>query len=352
MAAPSIPNNFYVSTANAQNLAGWDITPTATSYIVQRSLDGVTFTTVATLTGTPLATSYLDTTVTSGIAYYYQVAASNTDGSSAYTTATAVVPSMTGELSLGAIILSAKQRADRVNSNFVTKSEWISYVNQAMFELYDLLVTIYEDYFVATPAQFTTNGNTFLYPLPNGITSYVNGVSFQSGYIAPPFYKLIGVDLGINTANNAFVTLNRFNFIDRNRYVYPNSASTIYGVYNMQYRILGTNQIEFIPVPASGQIIRLWYIPRLTQLLQDTDVTTQGISGWIEYVIVRAAKYALDKEESDTSQLNLELVALNKRIEESGMNRDAGQPETVSDSRRAGNFGSSGDGTGWNQAGW
>jgi hypothetical protein len=259
---------------------------------------------------------------------------------------------MTGELPLSSIILQAQQRADRVNSNFVTKPEWINYVNQAMFELYDLLVTVYEDYFIATPAQFSTNGSTFQYPLPDGVTSFVNGLTYQPGYIAPPFYKLWGVDLAINTANNAYVTLNKFNPIDRNRYVYPNSASTIYGVYNMQYRLIG-DSIEFIPVPAGNQIIRIWYIPRLTQLLQDTDVTTQGISGWIEYVIVRAAKYALDKEESDTTQLNTELVALNDRIRASAMNRDAGQPDTVSDIRKGGYWGGNGfGGANSPMAGW
>lgn len=349
---PSTPLSFFVQTANAQNLVSWAITATATSYIVQRSLDGVTFTTVATISGSPLATNYLDSTVSSGIAYWYQVAASNGSGTSAYTVAQMVVPSMSGELSLGSIRLQAQQRADRVNSNYVTLPEWNNYINQAMFELYDLLVTVYEDYFIATPAQFLTNGSTFQYSLPDGVTSFVNGLTFQPGYIAPPFYKLWGVDLAVNTANNAYVTLNKFNPIDRNRYVYPNSASTIYGVYNMQYRLIG-NKIEFIPVPAGNQIIRLWYIPRLTQLLQDTDVTTQGISGWIEYVIVRAAKYALDKEESDTTQLNTELVALDARIKASAMNRDAGQPDVVSDIRKGGYYGGNGfGGSNSPQAGW
>jgi hypothetical protein len=80
----------------------------------------------------------------------------------------------------------------------------------------------------------------------------------------------------------------------------------------------------------------------MTQLLQDTDTTIQGISGWIEYVIVRAAKYALDKEEQDTSVLTQEIQFVKQRIEESAANRDAGQPDTISDT----NQGSWGNG--WN----
>jgi hypothetical protein len=147
----------------------------------------------------------------------------------------------------------------------------------------------------------------------------------------------VGVDLALNNATNAYVTVNKFNFVDRNRFIYPNTASTIYGVFNLQYRMMG-NQIMFIPTPSAGQALRLWYIPRLTELLLETDITTEGFSGWLEYVIVRAAKYALDKEESDTSKLTEELVYLKGRIEETAANRDAGMPDTISDTNN-GNWG-------------
>ena len=97
---------------------------------------------------------------------------------------------------------------------------------------------------------------------------------------------------------------------------------------------MGLNQIEFIPTPSAGQAIRLWYIPRLTQLLQDTDTTNTGISGWIEYVIVRSAMYALAKEESDISVLTQQLLFLKGRIEETAANRDAGMPDTISDTNQ------------------
>jgi hypothetical protein len=212
-----------------------------------------------------------------------------------------------------------------------------------MFELYDLLITVYEDYYVATPIQFVSDCSTFLYDLPNGANTFLNALTLQT-FTPKPFYKLMGVDLNIQNTNNGYVTINKFNFIDRNRFVYPNTASTIYGVFNMQYRVVG-DKIEFIPTPSANQAIRLWYIPRLTEMLADTDVTDIGISGWLEYVIVRAAKYALDKEESDTTKLDEELVYLKQRIEETAANRDAGQPDKISATRTSGGmFGTSG---GW-----
>lgn len=341
MAIPGSPLNVYLTQANRQVLFQWDLTVGATSYIVQRSVDGVTYSTVSS----PTNPYYLDTAVVAGNQYWYQAAAVNASGTSAYSAPQSTVPTPTGEFSLGGIRLAAQQRADRVASNFVTKPEWSSYINQAMFELYDLLITTYSDYYVATPAQFITSNNNGMYPLPDGITSFSNGITGAPGYIAPALYKLLGVDLGLNTANNAWVTVKKFNWSDRNRFIYPNTASTIYGVFNLQYRLMG-NFIDFIPPPSSNQPIRLWYIPRLTELLQDTDITTTGISGWIEYVIVRAAKYALDKEESDTSKLDTQIAYLKGRIEESAQNRDAAFPDTISDVRGSSWNGQSGNGYG------
>jgi hypothetical protein len=147
--------------------------------------------------------------------------------------------------------------------------------------------------------------------------------------------------------------MGKFPFTERNDYVYPNAAGTIYGVYNMRYQLVGSN-LMIIPTPTANQLLSIWYIPRLPELMQDTDITTIGISGWLQYVIVRAAKYALDKEESDTTKIDAELLYLKGRIEESAVDRDAGVPNTIS--RVRGFNGINGrDGSSWGGtpvAGW
>lgn len=343
MATPGIPQSLIVQTGNAQNLVSWDLSSGATSYLIQRSLDNVTYSLLTTVTGSPLYTHYLDEDVEVGVQYWYKVSASNTDGDSSYTNPQTIIPANHGENSLYAIRLMSQQTADRVNSNFVTKSEWNSFINLASYELYDLLVGTYEDYYIGTPIQFVTDGSTYIYPLPTGLNEFQNGLNPNETFTPPALYKLTGVDLALQTASNAYVSINKFNFIDRNRFVFPNTASSIYGVFNMQYRQMG-NKIEFIPTPSAGQSIRLWYIPRMTELLRDTDISDNSISGWIRYVIVRAAKYALDKEESDTTKLDQELVFLKARIEEMASNRDAGQPDTISNLRNSWN-------TGWGTSG-
>jgi hypothetical protein len=163
------------------------------------------------------------------------------------------------------------------------------------------------------------------------------------------------MDLNVNTSTitPSRVTLQKFDFIKRNQYVYPNSTSTIYGVYNMRYRLMG-NLLWIIPTPAGGQNLIMWYSPKMPQLLLDTDLTTTGVSGWLRYVIVRAAIYALSKEEgSDVSQLDQELLFLKQRIQEASQNRDAGIPDTISETRIDPAYGGTGWGSGGGgQAGW
>lgn len=345
MAIPGIPNNFNVSQGNGQVLTQWNISAGATSYSVQRSIDGVNYTSIAT----PTATQYVDTSVSLGVQYWYQVASVNVSGTSPYTVQQSIIPTPTGEMSLAELRTRSLQRADRLNSNFVTLTELNSYINQSMFELYDLLITVYEDYYLAPSASFAANGSLFQYPLPDGSTTFLN--QNNQPFVPPALYKLYGVDLAISNATNAFVTVNKYNFIDRNRFVYPNTASTIYGVFNLQYRMLGNN-IQFIPTPSANQIIRLWYVPRLQQLLLDTDLTTTGISGWCEYIITDVAIKILQKEESDVSVLAVQKGELIKRINDSATNRDQGQPDKVSDTRQGDWSDGWGGGTNGSIGGW
>ena len=264
MPVPSTPTNLYVQDGNGTVGLQWDLMSGATGYKIQRSTDGVTF----SLLASPTVNYYLDTTVSAGSRYWYQVCASNGSGDSSYTASQYVIPSLTGKMSLWQVRLLAQQRADRVNNNFVTQTEWNSYINQSAFELYDMLVTLYEDYYLASPAIFQTVGGQNTYTLPNGVASFkdMSGNSF----VAPALYKLMGVDFGLANMSNAWVTVKKYDFVQRNRFVFPNLNSTYMGVFNLQYRMMGDN-LQFIPTPSGSQYVRLWYIPRMAQLVMDND---------------------------------------------------------------------------------
>lgn len=341
---PPFQQQTYLQQGNREVLVSWNVVSGATSYNVYRNTTGIAPTLPAAALATVTTPKYLDTSALPNTQYYYWVSSLNGSGESSLTapTPSSIIPVVAGEMSLSQIRLMSQQKADRINSNFVTLPEWNSFINLAADELYDLVTTVFEDYYIAEPVYFTTNGSSLSYPIPDGINTFQDAAG--ANIVPEPLYKLCGVDLGLNNAPNGFVTVQKYNFIDRNRYVFPNTASTIYGVFGLQYRVVG-NKLRFIPQPSSNQPIRLWYIPRRRQLLNDTD-TTDGFNGWTNYIIARAAKYALDKEESDTSKLDAEILYLKQRIEESAPNRDAGQPDTISDGRMASGFGPDGGG-GW-----
>jgi hypothetical protein len=297
-----------------------------------------------------------------------------------------------GLVTLGDIRLQAQQRADRVNSNFVTTTEWNAYISSSAKELYDLLITTYgSDYYVAPPYQFVTTGLVNTYTLPDGLTT----TSVDTGLVAAPLYKLIGVDLQAFNTNNDWCTLHRFEFTDRNKYSRAISYN-FRGYQNLKYKIVGNN-LWFQAPPQAGQIIQLWYIPKspnlqttvtgtttastsvvqvsdtsalavgqsvqvlgvststylISTISQNTSFTLtgysaattgatqfqcwsdttsfEGISGWEEYVILDAAIKALLKEESDANALMSQKAAMLRRIEESAPNRDAAEAPTVSD---------------------
>lgn len=352
MAIPAVPQNVTAEQADGNILISWTASSGATSYKIQRSTDGVNFTNLATA---GIVNQYVDSLPGIGTMFYYQVAASS-DGVnySSYSSIVQMVAAPPSEMSLYEFRLRAQQTADRVNSNFVVQTEWNSFIRLAMYELYDLLITAYEDLFASSYVFIQTNGTTQNYPLPDGVTNYLGGnYNGVSGAPAPAFYKLAGMDLGVNTSNNAWVTLLKYDFIERNKYVYPNSTSTIYGVYNMRYRLMGNN-VNIIPTPAGNQQLKMWYSPKLPALLKETDCTTLGYSGWIRYPIVRAAKYALDKEEgTDTSKLDAELLYLKQRIQESSQNRDNASSDTISPTRQDPVYGGNGfAGGGTSPAGW
>lgn len=334
MSTPNIPTNLYAAPGSIASSAGsslpqvflrWDAQVGATSastgtpaastgfYDVLRSTDNLTFNLLTSIN----KNSYSDLTASTGVVYFYSVRANGNTGQSGNAASIQISVASQGKTTLGAVRLAAQQRADMINNNFVTLQEWNDYINHSYTELYDILVQVYGDeYFLAAPYSFSTDGRTpGLYPLPSD------------------FYKLVGVDLGLGgTSPTGWLTLKKFAFISRNRYIFGNVPISFLGLMGLRYRLEG-NYLEFIPYPSSNQTIRLRYVPRPVTLLSDSDIL-DGISGWDEYVVVDSAIKALQKEESDTSVLMAQKQALLQRIQSAASNRDAGQPEVASDVRR------------------
>jgi hypothetical protein len=350
MSISGVPQDIILQTGNGQNFLTWNVVVGATSYSIQRSTDASTFTTVGTST-TP---NYLDTTALVGVNYYYQVASINGSGTSSYNQSypTSITPCLPGQINLGYLRYMAQLRADKLNSLYLTTDEWNWNINQSAAELYDNLVVKFgDDYFLAPFLIIELDGSVS-YSIPDGSNYPVNGVN------SPALYKLSGIDCNVSGAtlgpNAGWLPLSRSNWSDRDRYTtWPGQAGALNNIYQMSYRMMG-NQIYLFP-QNTNMVVRVSYVPILSQMLQDTDMLPFSISGWSEYVIVDAAMKAMIKEESfeKWTALANSKTALMERIATTAANRDVGQPNTVSNVRATmGDPGFSSWGTGFGGGGF
>lgn len=201
----------------------------------------------------------------------------------------------------------ALARADMQNSNFRNITNLNYMVNTSIEELYDLIVSRFEDYYVEQ-FQFTINAP-------------------DDGYTIPvPVYKLRGIDAQINAD---WVTLNTFTFEERN-IANRNVNRGFLGVYSLRYRWVGS-QIKMVPQDQAPGVYRAWYIPRFTDLVNDTDTLQADLEQWVDYIVVDVGIKLLQQEESDTSVLMAQKEALKQRIQAMASNRDAGNPQRITD---------------------
>ena len=211
-------------------------------------------------------------------------------------------------LTLADLRLASRRLADMEFSQFIKDPELNTIVNEALAELIDLLVMSGETYFI-DEHSFSTVPGTSEYALP------------------VDFYKVLGVD-NVSMPDTP-IALRQWMFQERNAV----QASIPFSVYpsSFMYRILGTN-IRILPVPTSVVNIKMYYIPALTYLSNDSDSFT-FTNGYEKFVIYSAAIQMLMKEESDTRPYERERDRIKARLEAAAGNRDASSPQRIVDSR-------------------
>lgn len=202
----------------------------------------------------------------------------------------------------------SRAAADQQNSGFVGSNELDDLINSACQELYDILVSRFEDYYLEDPVSFTITSPATTTALPDD------------------FYKLRGVDL--QNAGGQWAPLKPFMFEERNLLENP-IIYTPTGLAQGMYRVR-KNKLQVLGTGDSPIVGRLWYIPAFTRLVAAAD-EFDGVNGWERYVIVTVAIAMKGKEESDTSTLEAEKLRLFDRINNLANNRDEGNPQRVQD---------------------
>ena len=278
---------------------------------------------------------------------------------------------MTDLVSLSELRQLTRQRADNENSQFVTDTELTRYLNNSWGELYNLIIENFNEDYFTTSHSFSLTSGTDSYSLPSD------------------FYKSRGVDLVVTSTES--VPLRRYNWAERTR----NSVTVRARDYRYRIQkgsiiftpLPSTNdsiKIFYIPDPRKLESVTPSGVTRGTtttytvsshsfvaddvvnvsgfladdynsqQTVQSvtsttivTDLNSSALSdptvigtvesvfdfysGWDEYVIIDSAIKMLLKEEADVTALLLQKNQLRERIITESQNRDAGEPQTVTD---------------------
>ena len=278
---------------------------------------------------------------------------------------------MTDYVTLTELRTLSRQRADMENSQFVDDTELTRYLNNSWGELYNLIGENFnEDYFTTSSTISLTSG-TDSYSLPSD------------------FYKLRGVDLVVTSTES--VPLRRYNWAQRTRnsltvyardYRYrlqknsivftpvPSTSDSVKLFYipsprklesvtpsgvttgsTTTYTVSSHSFVADDVVNVSGFLATDYNSQQTVQSVTATTIVTDLDSsalsaptsigtvesvfdfytGWDEYIIVDSAIKMLVKEEQDVTGLMVQKNMLKERMITESQNRDAGEPQTVTD---------------------
>lgn len=202
---------------------------------------------------------------------------------------------------LSQLIAEVRNRGEFLIEYF-SDEELAGYINESIAELYDLIVSVCQDYYLSS-ASISVVAGTQAYSLPSD------------------FYKLLGLDYV--RSNSERVTLRRYMWAERN----DRAAMSLSAPEGTRYRVMGSS-LYLEPSPSWAGTLTLWYIPAPARLTIGTD-TFDGISGWQEYVVLDACIKCAAKEESDTQVYMQQKSVLTQRVITMASDRDAGEADRV-----------------------
>lgn len=182
-------------------------------------------------------------------------------------------------VTLQSIKYKVRLAADMLNSNFVTDTDLLYFIQDSYKDFYNEVVESGSDYYTIPVALTVTVGNSVA--LPNN------------------FWKMRGLD-DISGGASAPLTVQRYNFAERNDYEdlgYNYLGQNRYS--DVRHNIIG-NLLYILPADRAKRPFTLWYVPTPTLPVLDAD-TIDVLQGYDKYIIYDCAIKCLAKEESDTS---------------------------------------------------
>jgi len=214
-------------------------------------------------------------------------------------------------ISLANLRIEAQRRSDMENNLFISNAEWTTYLNGSLGELYDLLLEAHPEYFGISVSKVVASPNNY-FLLPDD------------------FYKLLGLDVQVDSMGK-WATVSPYMFQERN---FINVRRfPFYRFAQVKYRLMA-GKCMMQPDDMAAGTYQMWYAPRYTPFVSDSDVIEGLLEDYRDYIIIDAAIKALTKEESDASQLTQQKMIIKKRLEDAAAERDYGKTERISDAQQ------------------
>ncbi len=240
-------------------------------------------------------------------------------------------------VTLGDLVLRARQRADQVNSAFKDDSDLRRVLLTAAARLRQRIHTGGQE-FERLSAEMDTIPGQWLYEMPADFSRLMalmanEGEVQQAGLIAlPP----AGTWSPASSDATGWVPLWPFELAEL-----PMLLNEPHGdAHNVRYRLRGQHetregavflrQIELRPTPRVAFTLRLEYLP-LTSSVNSDSTLVEGLDGYEEIVVLEGAIYLLESEESDARHLHRQLERHERMLDEMSAGHDMHRPERVVD---------------------
>lgn len=191
------------------------------------------------------------------------------------------------------------------NSADITASVANQYINDALEESYNIIVTRWDDYYTKASSAITVDPGVSDYALPDD------------------FYKLRKVEmLWSGSAGDAGAKWVRLFPVE------VEDAHVLRNDRHPKYRLAFGN-VSLFPPTVSGKTIRVYYIPAAPQLDLDTDTIQFDTPIEQKLVITIALRDCYQRQDLSTAELEAKIQQLASQLRTAG-DHDAGEPMYLS----------------------
>lgn len=205
------------------------------------------------------------------------------------------------------LITQVRDYSDMVNTQFVTDTEILVYLDRAYRDMYIRIVEQNSAFF---QIQAT-------FPIVSG----------QNTYALPAnFYKLCGIDLNLDSQNT--ITISNININERN--MLKSVYSSICLSRGWRYLITGQS-IVFSPAPDVSAGYTVWYVPDPVPIISTAQTLTLTPSTIVDYMTICATIKCLQKEQTDWTEMGVERDRMAEQIIRACASQDDSFPLHVTD---------------------